>query len=400
MTGTSLDVVLLLVLLVYAVVGFRQGLVMGALSLVGFLAAGALAMWLLPSLLMNVDWLVQHEFARVAVLIAGVFIAASMGQGLAVAIGGRMRAGITWRPARAVDALLGAVATVIAVSLLVWFIAGSSRSVAPPSLARAIGESQVLGTIDRFVPPQASQLFAGFRSMLDASGIPRVFDGISPEPIQPVAPPDPKIASNAAVQAAARSVVKVTGVAEACNRGQEGSGWVVAPERVVTNAHVVAGMSEPAVQVGGQGERLPATVVVFDPRRDLAVLAVPGLNAAPLEVGSDLATGQEAVVAGYPLDGPLRLDPARVRRVMTATGTDIFGQPGVAREIYSLYAQVEPGNSGGPLLGLDGKVVGTVFAKSLDDDVTGYALTLAEAAPVLSQVGRTQAVPTGACSTG
>lgn len=400
MTGTTLDVVLLLLLLIYAVVGFRQGLIMGALSLVGFLGAGALAMWLLPSLLMNVDFLVQHEYARVAVLIAGVFIAASIGQGLAVAIGGRAREGITWRPARAVDAGLGAVATVLAVSLLVWFVAGAARSVAPPSLARAIGESQVLTTIDRFVPPQTTQLFAGFRSMLDRSGIPRVFDGFSPEPIAPVQPPDPSIAGNRAVRQAADSVVKVTGVAEACNRGQEGSGWVVAPERVVTNAHVVAGMSSPSVQAPGGGGRLPATVVVFDPQRDLAVLAVPGLTAAPIPLGSSLATGDEAVVAGYPLDGPLRLEPARVRSVINATGSDIFGEPGVRREIYSVYSTVEPGNSGGPLLGLDGKVSGIVFAKSLDDDVTGYVLTLNEAAPVLRAAGRTQEVSTGACSTG
>lgn len=400
MSGGVIDVVVVLLLLAYAVTGFRQGLIVSVTSLVGFLGAGALAMWLLPSLLGNVDWLVAHELWRVVVLIVAVFVVASIGQGIAVGVGRRMRSRMTVRPVRAVDSVLGAAATVVAVSLLVWFVAGAARSAAPPTLAKAIGESQVLRTIDTLVPPQTSQLFAGFRSMLDRTGIPRVFDGISPEPIQPAEPPDPAIAGNAAVMAASRSVVKITGVATACNRGQEGSGWVVSEHRVVTNAHVVAGMTEPQVQVQGVGRQLDARVVVFDPDRDLAVLDVPDLTAVPLTLGGALQTGDEAVVAGFPLDGPLRLDPARVRRVITATGSDIYGQPGVERQIFSLYSRVEPGNSGGPLLGLDGRVVGVVFAKSLDDSTTGYALTLEEAEPVLSAAGATTPVSTGACSTG
>jgi S1-C subfamily serine protease len=114
-----------------------------------------------------------------------------------------------------------------------------------------------------------------------------------------------------------------------------------------------------------------------------------------------LATNDQAVVAGFPLDGPYRLDAARVRRTLTATGSDIYGEPGVTREIYSLFARVEPGNSGGPLLAADGTVVGVVFAKSLDDPSTGYALTLAEARPVLqAAAAANQPVSTGGCSTG
>jgi S1-C subfamily serine protease len=190
-------------------------------------------------------------------------------------------------------------------------------------------------------------------------------------------------------------------VAEACQRGQEGSGWVVAPGKVVTNAHVVAGMRQASVQLQGVGRAYAASIVLFDPQRDLAVLSVSGLSAPPLTQGGALGTGDEAVVAGFPLDGPFRLDPARVRRTIDATGSDIYGQPGVTREIYSLYTRVEPGNSGGPLLNLQGQVVGIVFAKSLDDATTGYALTLAEARPVLDAALRAgQAVGTGGCSTG
>ncbi|MEO8830429.1 MarP family serine protease [Lapillicoccus sp.] len=401
MTGPILDLVLVVLLVLYAVTGYRQGLLVSALSLVGFLGGGALGMWLLPPLLVHFDWVVEHEPARVALLVVSVFVAASIGQGIASTVGGRMRSRVTARPARTLDALFGGVATVLAVSLLIWFVAGSVRSAAPPTIARAIGESRVLRTIDGIVPPESGRLFAGFRALLDRNGIPRVFDGLSPEPIAPVAPPNGSSISAAAVQSAARSIVRVTGVAEACNRGQEGSGWVVSPGRVVTNAHVVAGMREAQVQVQGIGRQYSAQIVVFDPQRDLAVLAVPQLSAPALPLGGALANNDGAVVAGFPLDGPFRLDAARVRGTLVATGSDIYGQPGVERQIYSLYTRVEPGNSGGPLLSSAGAVVGVVFAKSLDDATTGYALTLAEARPVLdAAAGAGQPVSTGGCSTG
>ena len=401
MSGTVLDVLLVLMLVLYAVTGYRQGILVSTLSLVGFLGGGMLGMWLLPSLLANVEWVTSNEVIRVLVLVFLVFLCATVGQAIAVPVGNRLRAQVRGRSGQAVDAFLGGLATVLAVSLLVWFVAGAVRGAAPTPVAKAIGESRVLATIDRVMPPAAGQLFAVFRSLLDQNGIPKVFGGLTPEPIQPVAPPESGVAATAGVQQASRSVVRVTGVAVACQRGQEGSGWVVAPGKVVTNAHVVAGMREAAVQVAGVGREYAAQIVLFDPERDLAVLAVDGLTAAPLRLSGQLSPNDESVVAGFPLDGPYRLDPARVRRTLTATGSDIYGQPGVTREIYSLYARVEPGNSGGPLLAPTGEVVGVVFAKSLDDPTTGYALTLNEARPVLdAAAGASQPVSTGGCSTG
>ena len=399
--GTLLDLILGLVLLGYAINGYRQGLVVSALSLLGFLGAGALALGLLPTLVQHWVWLQDREVVRIVVLVFGVFLVASLGQALMVSLGNRVRSRVRARSLRTLDALLGAVAVAAAVSVLLWFVAASVRPAAPPPLARAIGESQLLGTIDRVVPPQTGRLFAGFRTMLDRNGFPRVFDGLSPEPIAPVQPPDDSPSASAAVRSAGASMVKITGVAQACNRGQEGSGWVIAPGRVVTNAHVVAGMETPAVRVRGVGPAYDATVVAFDPQRDLAVLDVPGLEAPALRLGPPLTANDNAVVAGFPLDGPYRLDSARVRRIIDATGSDIYGQPGIDREIYSLYARVEPGNSGGPLLSTAGQVVGIVFAKSLDDDSTGYALTLSEAKPVLdAAASASRPVTTGACSAG
>ena len=398
---TLLDFLLIVLFISYGVTGYRQGLLVSVLSLAGFLSGGALAMWLVPLAITQWAQLGSSPLLRTVVLIAGVFILASAGQALAVSLGGRLRSAVRVKPAQVFDSVLGAIAVVLSACVLVWFIAGALRGGAPAPLAKAIGESRVLRTIDSVVPPETSRLFAGFRAVLDREGFPRVFDGLQAERITPVAPPDPAVVQTAAVRDAANSIVKITGVAESCNRGQEGSGWVVAPERVVTNAHVVAGMHTPTLRIHGTGRSYTGRVVIFDPKRDLAVISVPGLPAIPLRQGSDLARGDAGVVAGFPLDGPYRLDAARVRDIVDAQGSDIYGQPGTSREVYSLYAQVRPGNSGGPLLSPDGRVVGVIFAKSLDDDLTGYALTANEVRPVLQAAASASTpVDTGACASG
>jgi S1-C subfamily serine protease len=258
-----------------------------------------------------------------------------------------------------------------------------------------------VAALDDLIPARAAELFTGFRSLLDRGGFPKVFESLGPERILPIDPPDGAVAQSKAVRDAARSIVKVTGIARSCSRSQEGSGWVVAPEKVVTNAHVVAGERSQVVRIGGTGTAYDAHVVLFDPKRDIAVLDVPGLPAPPLKLGPDVGRGVSAVVAGFPENGPYTVGAARVRQVIEATGNDIYDRPGIERQVYSLYPKVRPGNSGGPLLGTDGKVIGIVFATSLDDPNTGYALTMREAAPILEQApGANTPVRTGGCATG
>lgn len=396
-----IDLLVVVLLLAYAVSGYRQGALVGFLSLAGFLGGGALAMWALPGLLDR--WLPagSADGRRIVAAVVGVLLAAMLGQALALRVGLRLRRQVTARPIRLLDAMTGAVAGVVAVSILVWLIAAALRGGPSQDLSRAVARSRVVSTINGLMPSDTGRVFAGFRSFLDAGGFPRVFEGFGPEVIRPVAPPDPAVVQTAGIRAASRSVVKVTGLAGSCSRSQEGTGWVLAPGRVVTNAHVVAAVSRPRVQVGGEGREYVGRVVVFDPLRDLAVLDVPDLPAPALPLAGDLARGQAAVVAGYPLNGPYRLDSARVREVITARGRDIYGTQPSPRQVYSLFTRVQPGNSGGPLLDPAGRVVGVVFAKSLDDDQTGYALTMAEADDVL-RAGRraSTAVDTGPCTTG
>jgi S1-C subfamily serine protease len=167
----------------------------------------------------------------------------------------------------------------------------------------------------------------------------------------------------------------------------------------MTNAHVVAGSNRVRVLLVGRGAPLEATVVFLDPRTDVAVLAVKGLDAPALTFDATAVRGDDAVVAGFPQDGPLAAGPARIRSVLVAVGHDIYGEPGARREVYSLRASVREGNSGGPLLAPDGKVLGVVFAASVDNPQTGYALTAKAVKPALA-AGRTASAPvaTGACA--
>lgn len=384
-----IDVVLLLLLAGYAISGFRQGLLIGVLSLGGFVGGAVLAIRLVPDLL---DQL-QPGPRRSFLVLFAVIVVAWTGQFVGALIGGRLREGVPRGPVALLDHLAGGVAGVVAVSLVLWFVAGAVRGGPSESLSRLVADSRVVGAIDRVVPPRLDTVADSFRATVGGTTFPRVFAGVGPENITPIAPPSRTVAETAAIRRARRSLVKITGDAN-CGRGQEGSGFVVAAERVVTNAHVVAGVSTPGVQVRGVGRRYPAQVVEFDPERDVAVLRVPGLPAPSLTTAADLTRGASAAVAGFPNDGPYRVDAARVRQVLRARGADIYGANDTVRRVYSLYATVQPGNSGGPLLSTSGSVVGVVFAKSLDDKRTAYALTMREVASTI-RAGVAASAPIG-----
>ena len=400
MTGSVLlDITLVLLLLGYGFSGYRQGLIQSVCSLIGFFVFALVAVWQMPVVLERWGPVGQDTRTRVIVLLGGVIVFGWLGQFLGGLIGRSIRRKMGRSPLRSIDSVLGAVVVLLAATLIVWFIGGTLRTSGNPALSRAMADSKVMRVVNSVVPEQTGQVFAGFRGFLTSNGFPQVFGGLVPEPITPVQDPDPAVARSAAIRAAAQSVVKVTTVSTSCQRGQEGTGWVLQPGKVVTNAHVVAGSSE--VRIEGGGSLLRGRVVAFDPERDLAVIDVPGLELPALSLGTDLGRGGSAAVPGFPLDGPYQVVSARVRSVLDARGRDIYGQSQVVREIYSLATTVQPGNSGGPLLDSQGRVVGVIFAKSLEDAGTGYALTLAEAKPVLqAAVSSTAEVGTGACVAG
>jgi S1-C subfamily serine protease len=390
-----IDILLVVSAISFGFSGYRQGFVVGVLAFVGFLGGGVIGLLFAPTAVQRLNAGVFQSLVAIAI----VLVMATIGQVALAWLGGMVRDRITWQPARVVDNGLGALVSVIAMLLVSWFLASSLRPGPVPTLSRQISDSRIITAVDRIMPESANTLFSSFRRILDDSGLPTVFAGLSPESIRAVSPPTPEVARRAAIRTASASIVEIEGTASSCSRRLDGSGFVIAPQHVLTNAHVVAGVAHPNVRVGGVGHRMPARVVVFDPRRDLAVLYVPDLRASALGLDDGAGRGDSGVVAGFPQGGPFQLEPARIRDTIEARGPDIYQRSQVTRQVFSLYANVQPGNSGGPLLTPDGDVYGVVFAKSLDDPKTGYALTADEVAPVVTAgKGRTTETSTGSCA--
>lgn len=390
-----LDVVLLLAGALFAVSGYRQGFVVGALSFLGFLGGGVLGAQVAPAL---ADRGVLQQLGELAGALLVVLLCAVVGQLVGTLVGRLLRRRLTSRPAHLVDAGAGAVLSVIGLLLIAWLLGSAVASAPQPALAGAVRRSAVLTAVDAVVPDAARRVGAELRRAVDDTGFPDVFAALAPPRAADVAPPDARLARSTAVTTARPRVLKVTGLARSCSRRLEGSGFVYAPERVLTNAHVLAGVRDPQV-ADPDGRRLPGTVVLFDPARDLAVVHVPGLRVPPLPFSGPADPGDSAVVVGYPRNGPFRADAARVRSVQRARGLDIYAERTVTREVYALRGRLQPGNSGGPLLDTSGKVLGVVFAAAADDPDTGYALTAREAASDADR-GRTATAPvsTGRCS--
>ncbi|WP_405585119.1 MarP family serine protease [Streptomyces sp. NBC_01190] len=377
-----LDVLLILAAVWFAVVGYRQGFVVGIMSVIGFLGGGLAAIYLLPIIWDRATGDATPGSAAVVVGVVIVIVCASVGQALTTHLGNKLRGRITWSPARAVDASGGALVNVVAMLVVAWLIGSALATTTLPTIGREVRSSKVLLGVSHVVPAQADTWFDNFGSTLAQNGLPQVFGTFGSEPITSVPAPDPALVHSAVVAQARRSIVKVVGTAPSCGKVLEGSGFVFAKDRVMTNAHVVGGVREPTVQVGGVGRLHDARVVLYDWQRDIAVLDVPGLNAPALSfAGSDARSKDDAIVAGFPENGGFDVRAARVRGRIEASGPDIYHRGTVHRDVYSLYATVRQGNSGGPLLTADGRVAGVVFAKSLDDANTGYALTAGEVAP-------------------
>ncbi len=374
-----LDILLLAAAAWFAAVGYRQGFVVGILSVTGFLGGGLVTVYALPVIWDALTGGREVGTALAVVAVVVVIVVASVGQALTTHLGGRLRRHITWSPARALDATGGALVNVAAMLLVAWLLGSALAQTTLPTVGREVRDSRVLVGMDQVLPGQADIWFKDFTSVLAQNGFPQVFSPFSSEPIQEVQPPDPALASSAVAVRAQRSIVKVTGTAHSCGKVLEGTGFVFGDRRVMTNAHVVGGVEEPTVQIGGEGRTYDATVVLYDWRRDIAVLDVPDLKAPALRFSTqDADGGKGAIVAGFPENGSYDVRAARVRGRITANGPDIYHRGTVARDVYSLYATVRQGNSGGPLLTPQGKVYGVVFAKSLDDAETGYALTADE----------------------
>lgn len=387
-----LDILLVVLLLCYIVYGFRNGLSRSLFVIAGVVAGVIAAFFLVPLVSAWVPWPV----ARPVITIVATLVLVAAGHALGSAVGRGIRRGIERTPLSGLDRLLGAIVTGIAAALVAAVVGTSVGQLGFPLLSRAIAGSAVLRTINTLTPDPVEAWIAQLKSVVANSGLPVISDALGG-----TTPVIPQLdTANPALNAAAQSVVRITGNAYACGVSQSGTGFVISDDRVVTNAHVIAGVSEPVVEAPS-GETLAGFVVYFDPALDLAVIAVPGLGAAQLQLGESIAAGTDAAIQGYPFGGPFTASAAEVMRVGEAQVEDIYGAAQYSREVYTLAADVRQGNSGGPLLSLDGVVVGVVFAKSADTANVGFAMTMAELDPVADQASSlTNPVSTGECIPG
>jgi S1-C subfamily serine protease len=387
---TILDLVLILTLLSYLFHGLRNGFLVTAGGIAGF-AAGAVAAFVSVPL---VSGLVADSGWRLTAIIATAVLLMVLGHGLGTAIGRRIRNVVRIRPLRSMDRLAGGGVNVVVSALVMSMLAFSIGALGVPFVSQPLAESKVIRFIDGVTPVPLKTSMAQLRSAVIGEGIPTLFEGIGQG--QPVAVPDAST-DTPALNAAAASVLKIAGTAYQCGQNQTGTGFVVSPGRVVTNAHVVAGVSEPVVEIPGGGA-LPGRVVYFDSQHDLAVVAVDGLRSAPLPLGSDLPAGSPAAFDGYPHGGPFQSKPATVQDISTVLVPDIYGNNPAAEDVYRIAGDVQPGNSGGPLLTTDGQVAGVVFAKSTGESSLGYAITMTDLGPVAARApGLGDAVSPGQC---
>ncbi|MCC3296325.1 MarP family serine protease [Arthrobacter sp. zg-Y916] len=370
---TVLDIILLLALFFYLLAGLRNGLAVSLGGIVGFVAGAIAAFFAIPL----VSGWVPDETWRLVAVIATAVILVLVGHAAGAALGAGVRRWFNFAPLRALDRILGGALNVVVAAVVMSMLAFSIATLGMPFLSQQIAASRVLAAIDSATPDPVKTWAAQIRSFTIDEGLPRILDSAVPEAVEV---PTEGISSEA-LTASSASVLKITGTAFQCGQNQTGSGFVVADDRVITNAHVVAGVREPVVQVPGGGV-LPGRVVHFDPARDLAVIAVDNLDAEPIALGERLADGTTVAFAGYPAGGPFRLQPATVQNLGDVSVRSIYGTSPEVLEVYTLAANVQQGNSGGPLLDIDGRVAGVIFAKTTGDQPIGYALSLAELGPI------------------
>ncbi|GAA2619510.1 MarP family serine protease [Actinomadura fulvescens] len=394
-----LDLILLVLIVLFAVSGYRQGFIVSLLSFAGFVGGGVAGVLVAPPI---AEAVVKGTAQQALLAIVIAFLAATLGQLIASSAGAVLRNRVTGINARTVDAAGGAVVSSLSLVLVAWFF-GSLVSQSPFSPVRTqVADSSIINGVDTMMPQQAQTWFSSFKKFVkEDSGFPQVFNGLGGESITEVPPPDDGLLSTPALRNARNSIVKIVSVAPQCQRRIEGTGFVFAPERVMTNAHVVAGArGDSQVKPVGAPNASTGRVVLYDPRRDIAVLYVPGLEAPPLKFSGPARNQDDAIIAGFPKDHPFNQSAARIRARQTARGQDIYHSGQVSREIYAIRGKVEPGNSGGPLLAKDGTVYGVIFAAALDTETpTGYALTAEEVASD-ARAGATATLPasTGNCS--
>lgn len=389
MGSIALDVILVVVLLGFLIAGLRKGVWATLGGVFGFLVGATAAFFAIP---LVASW-VPDPLWRVVAVIAAAIVLVAAGHGLGSAAGAEVQRMFNSRAVRGLSSLVGGVVNVVVAMFVIALLSFSISAMGFPTVNQTMKQSTVLSTIDSAVPEQAESWFAQVRSAVLDSDIPEIAQ-LVPEPAEL---PEDQDLNEAGLESAA-SVGRITGVAEQCGQSQSGSGFAASPTRVLTNAHVIAGVAEPAVEMP-DGQVLTGRAVHFDPASDLALIAVDGLDVAPLDVSDGVDVGDSGYVMGYPAGGPFSAGSAVVQARDVSQVNNIYGSSPSSLEIFQLSADVRQGNSGGPLIDASGDVAGVVFARAVEGSNVGFAITADQAGDVLTDPDRySETVSTGQCT--
>jgi S1-C subfamily serine protease len=378
-----LDVFIALFVVVTVLRGARTGFLAGVFSLVGVVVGASVGSRIAPSLMPEDG----NPLYGAGITLGSILAFAVLGEVVARTIGGSIRDRLSSPTSETLDGLGGAALGFALSLVLVWAVGVFALQSGPlAGLHPAVQDSRILKSLNERMP-------SGFltQAVADLQPLPQI-KGPEPE----VAAPEGSVVEDPDVRAASASTLRVTGIA--CGYGVEGSGWAAGQNLVVTNAHVVAGETATRVQVGGTGQLLPAQVVVFDEKNDIAVLRVDGLDLTPLRLTAS-RPGDPAAVIGYPENGPLDIEPARTGTTQRVISSDAYDRGPVERVVTSFRVYVRPGNSGGPAVNANGRVVATIFASRTDSNNAGYGVPSWIVRDYLqAAAGRSAPVSTGECA--
>ena len=383
--------IIIIVLLISAVIRGREiGFVQQALSTIGFFGGLLIGALIEPFTVSLAHTQLSRSLVTLLTTIGMGFLLLTAGEFVGVILKRKVLA----LKINRFDNILGSLISVVSVLLGVWLGVAILRTLPNLSFQQDIKNSKIIAALDRHLPP-APNIIADLSHLVDPNGFPRVFNGGEPAPPGSVKLPPYSVLA-AAVNKDRPSVVKIVG--EGCGGIVEGSGFVVRPDIIATNAHVVAGISQPYVEDGNGNHR--ATVIYFNPNLDFALLRVPDLAGPPLNVqASTVPNNTDSAALGYPGGGGFKADPAVILEKFAATGSNIYQQGSTTREIYEVEANIIPGNSGGPLITTNGTVVGVVFAQSTEYNQVGYALVTTPIVHIIDSTSpNSSAVSTGSCA--
>jgi S1-C subfamily serine protease len=392
-----IDVFIAAAFLVFGWIGFRRGILRTVLSIIGLLvggAAGAIATPSIQSLISN------NAFGfKPTIGLTSIILGASLGMFLFGILGSFLRVVLLPFPfMKTIDSLIGFVLAIIAVASISSTLSSAAQVIPNKTVNNLFSQSQFIAQIDLYLPERFKNAAQKIQNVITDSPLPEVFKSLVESRITPTQL-ESDVAIPEIVTKSVASTVRIDGIAESCSAAMVGTGFIVSPERVITNAHVVAGVIDPVVTVSNSKTQLSGKVIAIDRKKDIAIIYVPGLNGEKLTFIGPATPNEIGFVVGYPNGGNLRTSAVSVSSEFESIGTDIDGNGETKRDVIVFGGDVRPGNSGGPLLNEQGQVLGVVFAADAENKDTGYALAPSEVAKIVSETSSVmEAIETGKCA--